>query len=143
MPYFFVDGYRGGKPAQALYVKAENADAALVRASQLGMEGTGVRPAKDITASEPQSPKSFAIEMIFIATMVFVSGAGSFSMSSPQPNALSLFAPFMLIGSMISRHYLFSHSQYKQQQLMQADILSLQAAINQLQISQTEHAEHT
>ena len=49
MPYFFVDSYQDGKPAPALYVRAENADAALARAAQLGVEGTGVRQAQDLS----------------------------------------------------------------------------------------------
>ena len=47
MPYFFVDGTQGGKPTLAFYIKADNAEAALARAAQLGMVGTGVRPAAD------------------------------------------------------------------------------------------------
>ena len=47
MPYYFVEGCRDGKPTPALYIKADNPDAAVARAAQLKMqEVTGVRLAK-------------------------------------------------------------------------------------------------
>ncbi len=48
MPYYFVDGIRAGANAQSLYVQAENAEAAKTRAQALGLEPTGVRPAKNL-----------------------------------------------------------------------------------------------
>lgn len=48
MPYFFVDGIRAGANAQSLYVQAESAEAAKTRAQVLGLEPTGVRPAKSL-----------------------------------------------------------------------------------------------
>lgn len=54
MPHYFVEGYRDGKPTPALYIQADNPDAAVARAAQLKMqEVTGVRPAKSPPPSEP------------------------------------------------------------------------------------------
>ncbi len=77
MPDFFVDGYREGKTSSALYVQADNADAALVRAAQLGMEGTGVCSAKDLTAVEPQSRNHSHPGSMTVLKLVFLRNSKS------------------------------------------------------------------
>ena len=48
MAYFFVVGTRAGKNAEPLYVQAEDAEGAKARASELGMDPSGVRSAKSV-----------------------------------------------------------------------------------------------
>ena len=58
MPHYFVEGWRDGKPMPALYIQADNPDAAVARAAQLKMqEVTGVRLAK--TTPPPAPPSKF------------------------------------------------------------------------------------
>lgn len=87
MSCFYVDGLRDGQPAQALYVKADNVDAAKARAVQLGMEPTGVRPARAI--SNVSQPKIWPLYVFpfFLMLMCFVEIFGARSSGRPPSTA--------------------------------------------------------
>ena len=89
MPYFFVDSYQDGKPAPALYVRAENADAALARAAQLGVEGTGVRQAQDLSGDGQnkwaQSPKEFYLQLLMMPVILLIYGWSAIAIAGSRP----------------------------------------------------------
>lgn len=133
MPYFFVDGYRDRKPASALYVQADNADAALVRAAQLGMEGTGVRPAKAVTTGEPETPKAFAIHYAIILVIVVLDSFSDWGSGAVPHRFVHGAVPIILLSGMLFRTYCLTYNQYVAQRELKANLQSMQATIELLQ----------
>ncbi len=133
MPYFFVDGYRDRKPASALYVQADNADAALVRAAQLGMEGMGVRPAKAVTTGEPETPKAFTVQCVFMLVLILLESVSEWITGAVTIPFRHGAVPIMLLASMLSRTYRLTYNQHIAHLELKANLQSMQATIEQLQ----------
>ena len=124
MPYFYVDGLRDGRPAQALYIQADNADAAKVRAAQLRMDPTGVRPASAM--SNTSQPKIWPLYFfpIFLTFMCFVEVLDARSSGRPSPMAaVTMVTTIPPMIFCIIRHLTRMH---QRQQEMQTQIDDLQ-----------------
>lgn len=111
MPHYFVEGWRDGKPMPALYIQADNPDAAVARAAQLKMqEVTGVRLAKPMM-SLPHSPRLGLLFFLPIGLRVVMHGfrwsseGGSF----PAEIAILLF----LIAAIVIMYHFLSKAQQK------------------------------
>lgn len=133
MPYFFVDGFRDNKPTTALYVQADNEEGALARAAELGMEGTGVRLAKEITVSEPAKSWTILVTVLLLACISYLERYSFQAHGKAYPDMLPALS--IMIGMVIFRVYETVLWQYRQQQLMAAEIQELRLAVAQLQLN--------
>ncbi len=134
MPYFFVDGTRNNQPAPALYVEADNADAALARAAQLGLEGTGVRPANDFSGVEPAKPWTILGFFLLLSLMSCLEMYNFQTHGKSYPYQLPV--QFIMLGMVFFRGNQTILGQAQKQQLMQAEIRDLQLALEQIRSSQ-------
>lgn len=133
MPYFFVDGYRDNKPAPALYVKADKAEGAMARAAQLGMEGTGVRPAKEATAIEPAKSWTILLPILLLVVMAFLEKLGFQARGKAYPDMLPV--QLLLMGLVTFSVYVTVLRQHRQQQQLEAELQELRLAVAQLQLT--------
>ena len=120
MPHYFVEGYRDGTPTPALYIQADNPDAAVARAAQLKMqEVTGVRLAK---SPPPPEPPTMMDMLILLSDMLIL-----LSFAWPLvPFGFPTFLPWLPILLTIIGFLLKT---YQKQQKMQAEIDELRMRI--------------
>ena len=132
MPDYFVDGQREGSPAQTLLIHAANADAAIARASELGLTPTGAR-----ASGMPQELVwsrwaiiGFCVALAFGALAEVFDARASGHHISLTTSLIATTVPFMIV---VIRDYLFRCQ--GQIQTMQLEIDALRERLNARQIS--------
>lgn len=128
MPYFYVDGLRDGQPAQALYIQADDADAAKVRAAQLHMDPTGVRPARAMpNTSQPRIWPLYVFP--FLLMLMCLLGIVQEARLSVRPPSTALMVMISTISPMIFCIIHHLTRMHERQLELQAEINDMRAQL--------------
>jgi hypothetical protein len=127
MPEYYVDGHRAGCPAQTLLIHAADTDAAITRASELGVTPKGAR----VSGFRQTLPsfKLFVVSLsLILMPLALIEAFGARAQGRPA-NMLGIVLATMVCALSQAIYQYLSHCQ-SQIQTMRLEIDSLREQLN-------------